>query len=115
LWSHNGGTWGLPGGALHQHEDPVTGALREAYEEAAVPAEHVDVLFTSVLDVGYWTYTTVAVLVTSPFDPVISDPESLELQWVPLGDMDRKELHPGFARSWPQLQPRLLTHATRIR
>jgi 8-oxo-dGTP pyrophosphatase MutT (NUDIX family) len=113
LWSHNGGTWGLPGGALHQNEDPVTGALREAYEEAAVPAAGVDVLFTSVLDIGYWSYTTVVVLVTSPFDPVISDPESLELQWVPLGEMDRKELHPGFAQSWPHLHPRLLNHARR--
>jgi 8-oxo-dGTP pyrophosphatase MutT (NUDIX family) len=115
LWSHNGGTWGLPGGALHQHEDPVTGALREAHEEAAVPADGVEVLFTSVLDIGYWTYTTVAVLVTSPFDPVISDPESLELQWVPLGDMHRKELHPGFAKAWPHLHPRLLNHAGRSR
>ncbi|MGO4186632.1 NUDIX domain-containing protein [Pseudarthrobacter sp. TAF60_1] len=113
LWSHNGGTWGLPGGALHQHEDPVTGALREAYEEAAVPADGVDVLFTSVLDVGYWTYTTVVVLVISPFDPVISDPESLELQWVPVEELDRKELHPGFAQSWPHLQPRLLHHTRR--
>ncbi|WP_190988257.1 NUDIX domain-containing protein [Pseudarthrobacter sulfonivorans] len=115
LWSHNGGTWGLPGGALHHGEDAVTGALREAYEEAAVPADGVDVLFTSVLDVGYWTYTTVAVLVIEPFEPVISDPESLELQWVPLGEMGRKELHPGFAQAWPHLQPRLLDRAGRSR
>ena len=65
------------------------------------------------LDVGYWTYTTVVVLVISPFEPVISDPESLELQWVPVEEMDRKELHPGFAQSWPHLQPRLLHHARR--
>ncbi|MET3718686.1 MULTISPECIES: NUDIX hydrolase [unclassified Arthrobacter] len=107
LWSHNGGTWGLPGGALHHGEDTVTGALREAHEEAAVPAAGVSVLFTSVLDVGYWTYTTVVVLVTAPFDPVISDPESLELQWVALDEVDRKELHPGFAKAWPDLWPRL--------
>jgi 8-oxo-dGTP pyrophosphatase MutT (NUDIX family) len=112
LWSHNGGTWGLPGGALHQGEDAVTGALREAHEEAAVPADGVDVLYTSMLDVGYWTYTTVVVLVTTPFDPVISDPESLELQWVPLEDVERKELHPGFAKAWPALRPRLLEQST---
>jgi 8-oxo-dGTP pyrophosphatase MutT (NUDIX family) len=108
LWSHNGGTWGLPGGALHQHENAVTGALREAYEEATVPRENISVLFTSVLDVGYWSYTTVVVLVTEPFDPVISDPESIELQWVPLADVGNKELHPGFAASWPDLCPRML-------
>ncbi|MCU1433790.1 MAG: hydrolase [Pseudarthrobacter sp.] len=113
LWSHNGGTWGLPGGALHQGEDAVIGALREAYEEAAVPADGVDVLYTSVLDLGYWSYTTVVVLVTEPFDPVISDPESLELEWVPLDDVEGKELHPGFAKAWPDLRPGLLNHSGR--
>jgi 8-oxo-dGTP pyrophosphatase MutT (NUDIX family) len=108
VWSHNGGTWGLPGGALHQGEDAVTGALREAYEEAAVPAQGVNVLFTSVLDVGYWSYTTVVLLVLEPFDPVISDPESIELQWVALPDVDSKELHPGFAAAWPELRQRML-------
>ena len=58
LWSDQGGTWGLPGGALHQGEEAIHGALREAHEEAAVPPENVRVLFTSVFDVGYWTYTT---------------------------------------------------------
>lgn len=108
VWSHNGGTWGLPGGALHEGEEAVPGALREAFEEAAVPAESVSILFTSVLDVGYWSYTTVVLLVTDPFDPVISDPESIELQWVPLAEVAMKELHPGFAASWPDLLPRML-------
>jgi 8-oxo-dGTP diphosphatase len=107
VWSHNGGTWGLPGGALHEGEEPVTGALREAYEEAAVPADNVDVLFTSLLDLGYWRYTTVVVLVVEPFDPVISDPESLELRWVPLPEVAGLELHPGFEASWPDLRQRL--------
>ncbi|MFJ5860193.1 NUDIX domain-containing protein [Pseudarthrobacter sp. NPDC092439] len=106
-WSHNGGTWGLPGGALHEGEGAVAGALREAWEEAAVPASNVDVLFTSVLDLGYWSYTTVVVLAREPFDPVISDPESIELLWVPLADVERKELHPGFAAAWPELRKRL--------
>jgi 8-oxo-dGTP pyrophosphatase MutT (NUDIX family) len=111
IWSHNGGTWGLPGGALHEGEDAVVGALREAYEEAAVPAESVDVLFTSVLDLGYWSYTTVVVRVTEPFDPVISDPESIELLWIPLADVERQELHPGFAAAWPALWERLASEA----
>lgn len=107
VWSHNGGTWGLPGGALHHGEEPVTGALREAFEEAAVPAGNVDLLFTSFFDVGYWSYTTVVVLVREPFDPVISDPESLELRWVPVTDVACLELHPGFGASWPGLRARL--------
>ena len=107
VWSHNGGTWGLPGGALHEGEEPVTGALREAFEEAAVPADNVDVLFTSLLDLGYWTYTTVVVRVVEPFEAMISDPESLELRWVPLLEVDGLELHPGFEASWPELRNRL--------
>ncbi|MCU1530884.1 MAG: hydrolase [Arthrobacter sp.] len=107
-WSDHGGTWGLPGGALHQDEDAVTGALREAEEEAAVPPENVRILFTSVFDVGYWSYTTVAVEVVEPFEPAISDRESLELEWVPIDRVSDKELHPGFASAWPGLRLRLL-------
>ena len=106
-WSDQGGTWGLPGGALHQGEDAVNGALREANEEASVPPESVRVLFTSVFDVGYWSYTTVAAQVVEPFEPAISDPESLELQWVSLEGVGDKELHPGFAAAWPALRRRL--------
>jgi 8-oxo-dGTP pyrophosphatase MutT (NUDIX family) len=89
----------------------VAGALREAHEEAAVPGENVSVLFTSVLDVGYWSYTTVVLLVTDPFEPVISDPESIELLWVALADVDARELHPGFAAAWPELRTRMLSLA----
>ncbi|WP_026536537.1 NUDIX domain-containing protein [Arthrobacter sp. H14] len=106
-WSDQGGTWGLPGGALHQGEDAVTGALREAGEEAAVPPSQVRILFTSVFDVGYWSYTTVAARVTQPFEPVISDPESIELQWVPLDEVGQKPLHSGFAAAWPALREAL--------
>lgn len=114
LWSDKGGTWGLPGGALHQGEDAVDGALREANEEAAVPPASVRVLFTSVFDVGYWTYTTVAARVIEPFEPAISDPESLELQWVSLEGVSDKELHPGFAAAWPALRRRLQDQAENV-
>ncbi|MBP1231606.1 8-oxo-dGTP pyrophosphatase MutT (NUDIX family) [Arthrobacter sp. PvP102] len=106
-WSHHGGTWGLPGGALHQGEDAITGALREAHEEAAVPPDNVRVLFTSVFDVGYWSYTTVAVRVVESFEPAINDPESIELKWVPAGSVEDRELHPAFASAWPELWRRL--------
>ncbi len=106
-WSDHGGTWGLPGGALHQGEDAIHGALREAREEAGVPPESIRVLFTSVFDVGYWSYTTVTADVCQPFEPVIMDPESLELRWVPVDTVGRMELHPGFAAAWPALRSRL--------
>jgi 8-oxo-dGTP diphosphatase len=46
--------------------------------------------------------------VVEPFDPAISDPESLELQWVRLDEVGDKDLHPGFGASWPDLHRRLL-------
>jgi 8-oxo-dGTP pyrophosphatase MutT (NUDIX family) len=113
LWSDQGGTWGLPGGALHQGEEAVHGALREAQEEAAVPPENVRVLFTSVFDVGYWTYTTVVAEALQPFDAAISDPESLELQWVGIDAIASMQLHPGFGEAWPGLRSRL-TEALRL-
>jgi 8-oxo-dGTP pyrophosphatase MutT (NUDIX family) len=102
-WSHFGGTWGLPGGARHEGEDAVTGAIREAGEEAGVSASDIEVIDTSVFDLGFWSYTTVIARVRHPFEPVISDPESIELRWVPLGEVEDLPLHPGFAASWPEL------------
>lgn len=113
VWSDRGGTWGLPGGALHEGEDAVEGALREAYEEAAVPRHGVRVLFTSVLDIGYWSYTTVAVRALEQFEPAISDPESIALEWVQMEAVHNKELHPGFASAWPALRSRLLDQSGR--
>jgi 8-oxo-dGTP pyrophosphatase MutT (NUDIX family) len=95
---------------LHEGEDAITGALREAHEEAAVPPEKVRILFTSVFDVGYWSYTTVAVRVVESFEPVINDPESIDLKWIPANAVEDKDLHPAFATSWPGLRRELLQH-----
>lgn len=108
-WSHHGGTWGIPGGARHQGEDAVTGALRESAEEAGVPDDGVDLRHTAVLDLGFWTYTTVVGRASRPFEAVIADRESLELAWVPVADVDDLPLHPGFGASWPALRGRLTT------
>ncbi|MBF4548835.1 NUDIX domain-containing protein [Pseudoclavibacter sp. VKM Ac-2888] len=106
-WSHHGGTWGIPGGALHEGESPAVGALREAAEEAGVPCGFVSPLFTSVLELGFWRYTTLVARVVEPFDPVIADAESLELRWVPIDEVDKLPLHHGFAASWPALRAAL--------
>ncbi|MFJ7286773.1 NUDIX domain-containing protein [Curtobacterium sp. NPDC098951] len=108
-WSHHGGTWGIPGGARHQGEDAVTGALRESAEEAGVPFDGVDLRHTAVLDLGFWTYTTVVGRASRPFEPVIADRESLELAWVPVADVEDLPLHPGFGASWPALRARIET------
>ena len=106
-WSHFGGTWGLPGGARHADESAVQGALREAAEEAAVPPGDVRVLFESVLDLGFWSYTTVVAQAIRPFEPHMADVESIELRWVAVPEVTGLPLHPGFAASWPQLRARL--------
>ncbi|PYY50714.1 NUDIX domain-containing protein [Curtobacterium sp. MCBD17_023] len=106
-WSHHGGTWGIPGGARHQHEDPVTAALRESAEEAGVPEDGIDLRHTAVLDLGFWTYTTVVGRASRPFDPVVADRESLALAWVPVADVPDLPLHPGFGASWPALRATL--------
>jgi 8-oxo-dGTP pyrophosphatase MutT (NUDIX family) len=107
VWSHFGDTWGLPGGARHANESAVEAALREAREEAGVPAHLVQLKFTSLFDLGFWSYTTVVVEATQEFDPVISDQESIALSWVPVDSVTTLALHPGFAASWPALQERL--------
>lgn len=103
-WSHFGGTWGLPGGARHEGETARDGAIREATEEAGVPAGAVRSHAMSVLDLGYWSYATLLAEVVEPFEPVISDPESVELAWVPVADVERLPLHPGFEAAWPALR-----------
>lgn len=103
-WSHFGGTWGIPGGALHEGEPALDGALRESAEEAGVPPGSVRPLFTNVLDLDFWSYTTVVATVVEPFEAAIMDPESLELRWVPVDEVDTLALHPGFAEAWPRLR-----------
>lgn len=106
-WSHFGGTWGLPGGARHEGESAFDAALREAGEEASVPADACELLFETALDFGYWSYTTVVVRAVRSFEPVIADPESLDLQWVALDGVGGLPLHPRFGESWPSLRARL--------
>lgn len=108
-WSHFGGTWGIPGGALHEGEDVIVGAIRESQEEAGVPDGAVRVLFTSVYDVGIWRYTTAIAVVERAFEPVIADPESVALAWVAVDDVTNHELHPGFAASWTGLREAMAT------
>ena len=72
-----------------------------------MPPDAISPLFESIFDLGYWSYTTVAVETTRPFEPIITDPESLELRWIGLDDVAELPLHPFFAKSWPALRLRL--------
>lgn len=106
-YSHFGGTWGLPGGARHEGESALAAALRESAEEAGVPDDLVVPSFTSVLDLGVWSYTTVVARTEDEFPAVIGDAESIELRWVPEDEVADLPLHPGFGAAWPDLRPLL--------
>src|SRR5690242_21690571 len=62
-WVHQGGTIGVPGGAIHPGEEPLDAALREASEEVVgledlrvdVVARHVE----ACVHCTRWTYTTI--------------------------------------------------------
>lgn len=103
LWSHHGGTWGVPGGARDQGEAATQAALREAAEESTLDlgclvlgAEHRD-------DHGGWSYTTVTATAPDLLSVRPRGGESIAVRWVPVADVATLALHPGFARSWPAL------------
>jgi 8-oxo-dGTP diphosphatase len=108
-WSHQGGTWALPGGARDSHETPEEAAVREAHEEAGLPPGQVTVRVSVVTaEVGspegrYWSYTTVIADAPHLLETV-PNRESSELRWVAEDEVADLALHPGFAASWQRLR-----------
>lgn len=108
VWTHHGGTWGLPGGARDSHEDAATAALREAHEETDVPPHDVRVLGTVVTtDHVDWTYEAVVGVPTGPVSPHAVTRESEAVRWVAVEEVDELPLHPGFQSSWAELRERV--------
>lgn len=108
-WSHQGGTWGLPGGALDSHEQPEDAALREAAEEAGL--DKADLRVRAMVQTAevygpggaYWRYTTV-VADAPGLLATVANRESAELRWVAEDEVTGLPLHPGFAASWHRLR-----------
>jgi len=101
--SHNGDTWGLPGGARDSHETAISAALREAHEEAGVEIGMVQVLSVEKDDHGTWAYDTVIALALPGITAYAANHESLEVRWVRFEDVPELDLHPSFAKAWPQI------------
>jgi 8-oxo-dGTP pyrophosphatase MutT (NUDIX family) len=106
-WSHYGGTWGLPGGARDSHEDAITGALREAREEAALSSEFLQVNGVYLDDHGGWSFQTVIAQAAGMLDAVPANAESTDMRWVAAEEITAKNLHPGFAETWPLVRAAL--------
>jgi len=109
VWSHQGGTWGLPGGARDSHESPEETAVREAHEEAGLLVERLAVRATVVtaqvsgLGGTHWSYTTV-VADADEMLHTVPNRESAEMRWVAEDEVADLPLHPGFAASWQRLR-----------
>lgn len=103
--AHEGGTWSCAGGALDEGETPEEGALREAVEEVGPPPGPVRFLgeyaFVPATD---WSYVTVVVEVDERFGQSMNF-ETDAVGWFHPDEVERLQLHAGFAAAWPHLRP----------
>ena len=103
-WSHQGNTWGVPGGARDSHETAVAAALRETGEEAGIDPAAVRPTGLLVDDHGGWSYGTVLGEPAAAVDPRPTGGESEDVRWVDAETVSTLPLHPGFAVAWPRLR-----------
>lgn len=103
-WSHHGGTWGLLGGARHSDETDVSAALREAAEEGGLDPAAVRVHGQFDDAHGAWSYVTVLGGTGQETEVRPTSGESIDVEWVPVGEVTARPLHPGFAGTWPLLR-----------
>lgn len=104
LWSHQGGTWGVPGGARDSDESVIAAALRETWEETGIDPAAVRPYGLLVDDHGGWAYSTVLGVPAAEVHPEPTGGESEDVRWVDVADVDALPLHPGFAAAWPTLR-----------
>ena len=115
-WTHQGGTWGIPGGARDLHETASQAAVREAVEECTIDPGDIEIIDEIVTAGPYpanperpelpdgWTYTSVlARTKTGNLLDTVPNEESLELRWVPLGEVEQLPLLSAFRSAYADL------------
>lgn len=102
-WTHQGDTWGLPGGARNSDESSVEAALREFSEEVAGELDALSLFGIHRQDHQVWTFDTVLAAVPERrlFTP--GNPESESIRWVPVPEVPSMPLLPAFGRVWPEV------------
>ncbi|MGH3406204.1 MAG: NUDIX domain-containing protein [Streptosporangiaceae bacterium] len=96
-WVDEGGTWGIPGGAIQDGEAAEEAAQREAAEEIW-PLPPYRIAGVDVQDCGGgWQYHIMHGDVLDPFLAYAAS-ETEATGWFTLAEMDGLPLHPGFQK-----------------
>ena len=107
-WSHQGGTWGPPGGARNSDEPALDAALREAREECGLAPDGLSTAALLDDDHGGWSYQTFLASVAEAVPVRAASAEVTEARWVDVPEVTSLPLHPGFAEHWPLLRAGLV-------
>lgn len=106
-WVHNGGTWGIPGGARDSHESWREAAIREAVEEIGISPTLLRPIRDYIDDHQSWSYVTVIAQALDQLSPGELNHETMEVRWVALDEVELLPLHQSFAKSWRSIRPLL--------
>lgn len=102
-WSHRGGTWAVPGGAINRGETAWEGAVREFTEESGFDALK-EPTGSHVLQHPDWVYTTFVAQVDDPNVELVPNDESEDLRWVPISEVASLDLMEPFRAALPTLR-----------
>ena len=97
------GLWSLPGGKLHEGEDPWAGALRESVEEIGELPSGLKPRITLVDDNVTTFVCELPVLFTPDMADAATAYESAGWGWFSKGDVEDLPLHPAFEKTWESI------------
>jgi 8-oxo-dGTP diphosphatase len=101
---HNGGTWGVPGGARHRRETPFAAAFREFREEIGYDIAEFKVVDVFEDDCGTWSYWTWFLEVTDRNEGGEAlNWETDEVRWVTAEELAALDLFGAFRETLHRL------------